>query len=55
MKYYKVSEVAKILSMSRITIWLWIKEGKIKAIRTPGGTYLIPESEVNRILAVDGG
>jgi predicted site-specific integrase-resolvase len=29
----------------------WIKRGKMNAARLPGGHYLIPESEVLRLLA----
>jgi excisionase family DNA binding protein len=49
-RHYKTSEVAKILGVDRRTIWRWIKEGKIKGIKLPGKLYVIPESEVKRIL-----
>jgi len=50
----KVSEVAKILNVSRHTVLNWIRKGKMKAIRLPGGRYRIPESEVRRILEGGG-
>ena len=46
----KVKEAALILNVDRRTIWKWIKEGRIKAIRLPSGSYRIPESEVIRII-----
>jgi putative resolvase len=46
----KVREAALILNVDRRTIWKWIKEGKIKAVRLPSGRYRIPESEVIRII-----
>jgi len=49
-KLLKISEVAKILNVSRHTILNWIREGKIRAIRLPSGRYRIPESEVRKIL-----
>jgi len=53
-KLMKVSEVAKILNVSRHTVLNWIRKGKMKAIRLPGGRYRIPESEVRRILEGGG-
>ena len=44
------SEVAKALNVTRHAVTKWIKEGKLKAIRLPGGRYRIPESEVKRII-----
>jgi excisionase family DNA binding protein len=49
-KLLKVSEVARKLNVSRHTVLNWIKRGKIKAIRLPGGRYRIPESEVRKII-----
>ena len=51
---YRTGEVAKALSVSRKTVRKWIKEGKIKAERTLGGQYRIPESEVRRLLGKPG-
>jgi excisionase family DNA binding protein len=47
--FYKVSEVAKIMSVSRLTAYRWIKEGKIKVVRI-GKTMRIPRKEIERIL-----
>lgn len=44
--YLKVKEVAEICRTTRKTILLWIKEGKLQAIKLPGGHYLIPRLEV---------
>jgi putative resolvase len=33
-----------------MTLWRWTKEGKVKAIRTLGGMYRYPTSEIDRIL-----
>lgn len=39
--YLKVKEVAEICRTTRKTILTWIKEGKLEAIKLPGGNYLI--------------
>jgi excisionase family DNA binding protein len=46
---YKVSQIAQEFSVSAHTVARWIREGKIKAIKLPGGTYRIPVEEVERI------
>ena len=43
-------EACKVLGVSYTTLRRWIKEGKIRAVRTLGGKYRIPEGEVKRIL-----
>jgi len=42
------TRAAKILNVSRMTIWQWLKEGKIQAVIV-GGLRMIPLSEVERI------
>jgi excisionase family DNA binding protein len=42
-------EVCQRLGISYPTLARWVREGKIRAIRTAGGKYRIPESEVRRI------
>ena len=44
-------EACKLLGVSYVTLRRWIKEGKIRAVRTLGGKYRIPESEVKRLLS----
>lgn len=43
--YLTTTELAKLCGVSRFTIRNWIKQHKIKAIRTVGGQYRIPASE----------
>ncbi|AFK51611.1 ISC1913-like resolvase [Thermogladius calderae 1633] len=43
-------EVCQRLGISYSTLSRWVREGRIKAIRTAGGKYRIPESEVRRII-----
>ena len=49
MKYYKIQEVAEILSLSRPTIYRYIKEGKIKTTDIAGNTRVSKE-EIERIV-----
>ena len=39
-----------LLNVSRQTLWTWIKDEKIKAVKLPSGRYRIPKSEVVRIV-----
>jgi putative resolvase len=46
----KIREAAVLLNVSRQSLWKWIKQGKIEAVKLPSGRYRIPESEVVRIM-----
>ena len=45
-------EVCQRLGISYPTLARWVREGRIKAVRTAGGKYRIPESEVTRTVIV---
>jgi excisionase family DNA binding protein len=47
--FYSTSEVAGLFDMNRVTIYRWVKEGKIGAYRI-GRHHKIPVSEVARLL-----
>jgi putative resolvase len=49
-KLYTTSEVAKIFGVSYVAVKKWAYAGKIKYIKTPGGKYRYPESEIRRLL-----
>ena len=42
------TRAAGILGVSRMTLWQWIKDGKIQAVIV-GGLRMIPQSEVERL------
>jgi len=42
------TRAAEILGISRMTLWQWLKEGKIQAVIV-SGLRMIPRSEVERI------
>jgi excisionase family DNA binding protein len=39
---YTVTEIAFGFSVSKRTVYLWIETGKVKTVRTPGGSIRIP-------------
>lgn len=45
-KYFRPDEVAKYLGVHVETIRRWIREGKIKSIKTRGGHNRIHKSEI---------
>jgi putative resolvase len=47
---YTTGEVAKIFGVSYVAVKKWAYAGKIKYIKTPGGKYRYPESEIRRLL-----
>jgi molybdopterin-binding protein len=47
-RLYRLSEAARLLSLSRPTLAQWIKDGRIASVRTPGGHHRIPEGEISR-------
>ncbi|MCC6016367.1 MAG: IS607 family transposase [Desulfurococcaceae archaeon] len=42
-------EVCQRLGISYSTLSRWVREGRIRVVRTAGGKYRVPESEVRRI------
>jgi excisionase family DNA binding protein len=47
--FYSTAEVAVLFGMNRVTIYRWVKEGKIGAYRM-GKRHKVPASEVVRLL-----
>ncbi len=48
-KLLRPKEVCQRLGISYSTLSRWVREGRIRAIRTAGGVFRVPESEVRRI------
>lgn len=44
----KISQVARIFKVSPRTVRGWIKDGKLKAEKTPGKQWRIPYSEITK-------
>jgi excisionase family DNA binding protein len=47
--FYTESQAAKQLSLNRITIWRWIKAGKLN-IQRLGGVVFIPKEEIDSLM-----
>jgi excisionase family DNA binding protein len=47
------AEVAAALRVTPKTVSKWARDGEVAAIRLPGGTLRIPETELQRL--IDGG
>jgi len=48
-EYFTIPEIAKLLNLSRITVYRKVKSGKIPAVRV-GRNYLIKDKSLGRIL-----
>lgn len=44
-EFLSTVEAAKILGLSRVTLFNWIKSGQIKAVKV-GRNYIIPRGEI---------
>jgi CheY-like chemotaxis protein len=52
--FFSIPKAAKICSVSRATMWNWVKSGKVAAFVTPGGHHRIPSPEVDRLISANG-
>jgi len=52
-KLYKLDEAAQMLSLKRLTIYRWVRAGRIKAVRLPDGRLRIAESELEKVIKPD--
>ena len=46
--FYTENQVAKVLGISRMTVWRWIKDGRFDVQRV-GGVVFIPKDEVELV------
>ena len=49
-----LNETWKSLNIGRMTLWRWIRDGKITCVKV-GGRNMILKSEVERVKREDGG
>ncbi len=54
-KYYSTSEIAEILEVNRYTVSLWIDQGEMKAMVTPGGHKKVSREELISFIKTRGG
>jgi excisionase family DNA binding protein len=51
---YSSVDLAKILGVHRVTVTNWIKNGALKAARTPGGRYKVTKDNLREFLREQG-
>ncbi|MFP5953678.1 IS607 family transposase [Helicobacter pylori] len=51
----KSKEVLKILKISRVTLWKYIKSGKIRVKQEPNGYYIYNDSDVYSLAGIEDG
>ncbi|MGB9677660.1 MAG: response regulator [Candidatus Ratteibacteria bacterium] len=49
-KFYTTGELGKMIGVSRVTVYKWIKNKKIEGVRLPGGRWVILKKEAERII-----
>lgn len=54
MSYLSTGQASKSLSVTPDTMLKWIKQGRISALRTPGGHYRISQKDINALLDQTG-
>lgn len=47
-KFYKLSEVMAVLGVTRVTLYNYIKAGKVKAVKV-GGQWKVTQDEFKRL------
>jgi molybdopterin-binding protein len=52
---HRLSDAARLLSLSRPTLTRWIRDGRLRAERTAGGHYRIPQGEIDRVAGAQPG
>jgi len=53
-KFLSVPESAKICGVSRNTVYMWVRQGKLGAYQTPGRTNLIRPSDLVKFMEENG-
>ena len=47
---YRITEVAEMIGVGRVTVWRWCKDGKMQHVILPSGQIRITADEVNRFV-----
>ncbi len=48
--FFTIPQAAERCSISRVTLWRWVKSGKLKAYPTPGGHYKIRRNDLETFI-----
>ena len=54
-KLYTIRDACKILQIHPTTLRVWDRGGKIRCVRMQNNFRRVPESEIKRILGIQGG
>jgi excisionase family DNA binding protein len=49
--FFTIPQAAKYCSVSRVTLWRWVKSEKLKAYLTPGGQYKIRKEDLEAFIS----
>jgi excisionase family DNA binding protein len=47
----RVTDAARLLGVESKTLKQWVRDGKVRGGRTPGGHWRVPRAEVDRLRA----
>jgi len=50
-KLYSSKQAAELLGLKKLTIYRWIKSGRVRAVRLPNGRLRIAESELEKVIS----
>jgi excisionase family DNA binding protein len=53
-RFFRPDEVARLLALSRRTIYRMIRDGRLRAVRWGSGPWRIPQEALRAILPPDG-
>lgn len=49
-KLYSVDKIAELLSVEEQTVYKWVREGKLRALKLAGTTLRVSETELERFV-----
>ena len=53
-KYLRAKEVAEYLSIGLSTVWLYVKEGKLKTTKLSAGVTVFPKDNIDKFIESRG-
>jgi excisionase family DNA binding protein len=52
-KIYSITQAAALCKLNRVTLWRWIRSGKLRAYQTPTGQYRIKQEDLESFIQND--
>ncbi|USB33901.1 helix-turn-helix domain-containing protein [Paenibacillus sp. YPG26] len=49
-KLHSVEEISALLSVEEQTVYKWVREGKLKALKLAGTTLRVPDTELEKFI-----